>query len=364
MPKKLTSELLMDSVNKGHFEVREGRIRVADSAPRDLLDLIGRELNLDVGKSGPAFQFPEIPPDLRGIDLGKAIRERKAKEAIEAGWRNAGGDTSRVGTPLGGAISVSMASRNVWRAPFRSGEMEVRFLNNDNGGQQLMQIVTSEMRVRLVGIECQMRQEKADDIIATIGALRVADAATTTVKIPDWPLPSGHPYFTFADGEGQGRLESFDLPLVWGRPIQNVLLTVCVVETDEDDNINFIMDKAAEVIVEKGRELVEEKTGVDAESIVNKKDLEEEVKKKLGDFIKKWLARPDVYDVGHLSISALEVASGPVRKQPYKRGDDSNVIQEWTHDVVVRGRDNGGDTGQYRLFFDVSRVDIYEEIPV
>lgn len=371
MPQKLTQEIVESAIQQGHFVLKEGRVKFAKTAPEGLVDLVVDELDLsDFGdirgtKDRTPLKDLEIPPLLGGIyvDIAKSILERKAKEAISAAWHRAGGDRSRVGVPLGGAISARMSSRNVWRAQFRSGEIETRFLNNN--GQQVLQIVTSEMRIRLVGIECQMRQEGEDEIYATIGALRVADGETSTVKVPDWPMPGGVPYFIFKEGKAQGRMVSLDVPIVWGRPIQDVRLTVGLVETDKDDTVNAMKDKVAAVIVEKGREAVKDKTGLDAEALVSKEDMQNSIKDLMNKGLEKLLGMgPDVYEAGHLAISAREIEAGPARKPPFKRGDDSDVIREWTHEIVVRGRDDGGDRGQYRLFFDVTRVDIYEENPV
>jgi hypothetical protein len=54
----------------------------------------------------------------------------------------------------------------------------------------------------------------------------------------------------------------------------------------------------------------------------------------------------------NLFLGDLNAAS-PAPQPPIRRDDDPRTIDDWTHKLILSGIDDGGDRGQYALYFKV-----------
>lgn len=365
MPNKISPQLVKASISKGYLELSNGGLKISESAPKQLKDLITDDLSQ--GAAGDEKEFIKAPlyldPDLGGASdesgVMQYLRHEMALDEITKAWNRSGGFGSPVGLPLERSISITEDRTNHWVARFRSGDI-VMHVNPNGSAPEINAVVRHQMSIRLTGIECQVRQEKGfNDVYGTAGIVTPADNKIETVPVPRDTL-----YFRMSDTKALGRLGNVDIPLIWKRPVQDVQIVVNLFESDADAMVDAIKRRAAEKLQQLGREWIAGKTGYDAEDWFGRKAQQDVVYEGMGLIGKALGMADDAFSRGSLHVSADEILAGPQRQQPFQRKDDSSVIADWTHSVTVEGRDFGNDLGRYQLFFDVTRVDTNDAVQI
>lgn len=135
-------------------------------------DRFGKQLK-DILKTGPEGVVVEGPtqidpndPAFEFMQRARQARLAAARAAMEKGWNKLGGPSSIVGLPVGNDIKIKEVGSNGkdgYTATFRGGTLHI----NSNGST----IANDDfivVNINLVGIECQIRQEKTDEIYGVV----------------------------------------------------------------------------------------------------------------------------------------------------------------------------------------------------
>lgn len=279
------------------------------------------------------------------IKLSPVFRRAAAKQQMQRGWERLGGPRSSIGLPVTGQIEIHEIgppdAPTEYTADFRGGTLHL----TDNGGT-----VTSYERtlghVMLVGVECQMRQEKADEVYGVVAAIGPSNQATVTRRFPD----SG----TLTLGPDGMRISNLGLMLVDGSVVQDYIIIATLVENDSGD-VDVIAKNIADKIAGTAAAVIGGLTGAPAEAVGESESFKQNLATGLGWVFGSILGMgDDPYNAESFPLSWTTLKQGnPPLQPPVTRNDDPRTIAEWTHKLVLSGMDDGGDRGQYALYFKV-----------
>lgn len=286
----------------------------------------------------------------RLIENYKVAIQEAANAAIEKGWNELGGPKSQVGLPLHGVIKANLDFES------KVGGLEIRNIKSDfRGGMLLLssdgsQIESPERRLvsaDLLGMECEVRQEKEDELYGVISILGPSNQEVAHVRFPS----SGDHVVMGADGD---RILNLNIPIIVAQPLQNYIIWVSLVEGDSGDT-NEIANKIAGKISEAAKAFIGGLTGVPAESASDTDDFKQKISDGLNWVFTEILGMgDDPYGAGSLRLGWDELYEGayPIGPNLHRR-DDPKTISGWTHKLTVEGSDDAGDRGRYSFYFKV-----------
>lgn len=355
MPTSNINELLSAALASGQLLVTDGALELKPGASKKLKDYVATGLGADGAgtiadrfRRGDRWRVPldEIY-DIENNTSYAAILRVLARAEIKKAWERAGGPHARVGLPLDASFPIREATPGTWVMDCRGGQ--IQFLQND---RQTIEVLQRKTTVRLVAIECQVRQESSDEVYGVVSVHGPANQMIQTVRIPG----SG----TLNMGEPGARLTFPALPIVTDSTLEDLYIRVAWIENDSG-NVEDIARKVAEKMQQAAAAAAGALLGAGAESVAASQNetFYEAALWIVGDVLGMG---DDAYPVEGRYISAGELlaGSGPPLQAPYKRGDDPRTVEKWTHDIYVQGVDDGGDLGRYRFFFDVTRTDTHD----
>lgn len=279
------------------------------------------------------------------------------KDLLLQKYNQVGGIRSRLGLPS----TIDMPFNKVGNSflmSFRGGNITVPF-----DAPVPVATATQSVKINWTGLECQVRQEKEDELAGAVSSFAYSTNATNTKKFPDGqePWKLGH------DG---ARIMNTNYPIYEGPPAK-VVLTTSLVELDTSaGNANAVTGRVVDFLNGTSTLLqtVGGATGNDVASgygreldiWTNKfKDLE---KSEFWKIIYNWFDSPDdPYPAGMLELSWEEIQHTAANKKILRRPDDGHTIL-WTHSISVTGRDDGGDVGVYVFYFDVNIINVQQNL--
>lgn len=283
------------------------------------------------------------PTDKAG-KLGEAkiitlIKELERAKLIDDYWTRIGGPKSQLGLPLEGADKLQHFEGKT-HARFRGGELEV----SDDGTTVILRRII--MKTIFRGLECQVRQEKSDEIYAVITAIGPSNGTVRTLAIPGngGRLSMGRP---------AERIYSFDHVLYEGPP-EDITLVVCIVEHDDFANVKEASERIARQVAEKAGQLLSGLLGVPAEAIAKETWFQDGLGSALNIVLGGILGMgDDPFMPAQVRIPWHEGVTSVTNKMPPRtRPLNPHSIRSWTHKVDASGTDDGGDLGVYSSYFD------------
>lgn len=359
MPASNLTDLIAAALRSGQLSVTSDAIEFTERTSRRIKNAMlaglfpGEQAAIaDRFRRGDDYRIPvgEMHENVNKT-FHAAILKVLAQEEIKKAWERSGGAFSPVGLPLNPKFPVSQVEPGTWALQCRSGR--IQYVQDD---RKTFEIRTSKVTVRLVAIECQVRQESSDEVYGVVSVHGPANRLIQTVRVPASE--------TMDMGEEGARLTFPNVPLVTDNPVEDLYLRVAWIENDsgnEEDIARKVADKLREAASAAAGALV----GAGAESVTASQD-ETFYEASLWVVGEVLGMGDDAYPVEGKFVSAGEQMSGfgPPMQPTYLRGDDPRPVDRWTHDIIVQGVDDGGDLGRYRFFFEVSRADILETKPI
>jgi hypothetical protein len=199
----------------------------------------------------------------------------------------------------------------------------------------------NEVQIWWVGVECRQRQEAVDEVFGTVDLVSIDGKHHESHKFPE-----DADYWSF--GPDQQRIFNTHT-LLYSGPAQELALAASLVEWDSGD-IQQYKDAAAQAVSAVASAALGAATGgggalakplVDllAEALV---DLATDV---LG-------TEADKYPPGAIRLMPAGMLFGAERRRTLRRADDQKTIS-FTDEIVVTGTDDGGDRGEYAIYFDI-----------
>ena len=213
--------------------------------------------------------------------------------------------------------------------------------------------ITRNVKVFWKGLECRRRQEKEDEMYGTVASFTPSSGASKARSFPD-----NQEFFTM--GHEGSRIIN-DAALICDSAVGDLLVVCSLVEHDSGDigkykeEVAKLLAKAAGGFLAMG--------GVDAETLAASEGFIGDVSLGLVNVAASVLgADDDQYNPGTMLIHAKELLQrfkpnplDPPEQFPtqvLRRDDDPKTI-EFTHSLILSGTDQGGDQGEYGLYFDV-----------
>jgi hypothetical protein len=204
--------------------------------------------------------------------------------------------------------------------------------------------------VTWVGLECRVRQEKGDEIYGTINSLS-ANGAHMSYK-----FPADVEFWNMGDlGE---RIVTTSVPVYSGPPM-GLSLTATLVEYDSGDIDTYKRD-VADAVAKVGSAAAAAATGglsKVADQLIQ--DLSTFLVNIAGDILG---VADDPYNPQSINLD-LTTMTNPNRPRMVLTRDDDPHRVEYTDVIVLTGTDQGGDFGEYALYFDVRLVGAPEPNP-
>ncbi|MBE8515974.1 AbfB domain-containing protein [Amycolatopsis sp. H6(2020)] len=195
-----------------------------------------------------------------------------------------------------------------------------------------------------VGVECRQRQEGEDEIFGIID-LVTPDTAANPALHPPRKFPDNGTWDFGPDGK---RIAPAQVKLYDGPP-QTMVISVALAENDSGDveqEKNAIAGALTSVIFAAATAA----TGGTGAVLAPLYPL---VAGALVNFTAHALGvADDIYNPQPLPLARDWLLSANGRRRTLRRGDDPKTI-EYTDFVVLRGTDDGGDVGEYAVYFDV-----------
>lgn len=296
---------------------------------------------------------------LSAYDAGSA-RHLLAAFAIKHRYAELGEVFSPLGLPIDDQLEakekiVTQAlPSGKYVADFRGGNISIADLDNIAVEQ-----ITEKVKIWFVGLECQRRQESADEIFGTIGVILPSKPMFTRAV----HFPEGSEYVTM--GPDGLRLLELNLLLYDDVPA-DIVLTCNLIEHDSGD-ISEYKRRIAEAL-SKAAEAGLGSVGVPSEAIAANQGWLGAITIGLVNILSGWLgADDDPYNPRGFRIAAkdiliaLRLKNGKLKDIPYPfteqaatRDDTPGVTLRYNLEpVVVSGVDQGGDLGVYAMYFKV-----------
>jgi hypothetical protein len=192
-----------------------------------------------------------------------------------------------------------------------------------------------------VGLECRQRQESVDEVFGTVNLVSEDGQHKESVKFPE-----GADYWELGP-DGQ-RIVSTQTLLYRG-PAKDIALAASLVEYDSGD-IQQYKDGAAQAVSSVATAAIGSATG-GAGTVA--KPLVDLLAKALVDLTTAVLGTDsDTYAPRGIRLPAQAMAPAAQRRRTLRRTDDARHI-DWTDVIVLIGVDDGGDVGEYAVYFDV-----------
>jgi hypothetical protein len=266
-------------------------------------------------------------------------------------FKGLGGIKSPLGLPYDARFPVSRNAHGAF-FNFRGGSVTVPY-----NAPVANPVAQTRVIVRFAGLECKVRQEKEDEMFGGVSAFVPSTLQTVPVPIADW---------RFKD-----RVRVWpDSRVLYDGPPTDIVLTTTLLEKDSgpldwaDRFISIIHQTSMDVLGEVGGTI-----GLD--DVVNA--FTREIGGLVGKFggflqgkVKSLLnilfgSADDKYPDGVISMKADSLRARAANKRTLRRTDDLRTI-EYTDEVTVTAKDNGGDVGIYTFYFKVEVQDIQNNL--
>jgi hypothetical protein len=228
-----------------------------------------------------------------------------------------------------------------WVADFRSGTITL-------DGDSTIMNTNQEMVVELAGLECVVRQEKTDEMYGVVAAIGPGNAHYAPV-----PFPGGGG--TIDMGPDGQRIWVAGGPAweLYRGPLEDLTLVSALIEQDSGD-VSAISQEIADKIVTTAGQMLGGTEGAAAEAISNQTWFQHGLGSAIGLVLGGVFGMgDDPYDSQSLPVywDQLGPDGNPPLQPPARRSDDPKTIDRWTHKMVMTGKDDGGDTGTYIVYF-------------
>jgi hypothetical protein len=316
-----------------------------DKFSSKLSDYLHVNANGQVLESGiPGPKHDPNNPDDQFVVRARQARLETAKKAMERGWKNLGGPSSVMGLPLNGQIEIKEIGnfgQNGYQADFRGGTLTLQ-----TDGMQVESETEVLVNIDLVGIECQIRQEKTDEMYGVISVLGASNTVISSQRFPG----SG----TISMGPDGMRINNDTISLVKAGVRQNYYIWASLIENDSGD-VDVIAKNIVDKFTQTASSAVGALTGLPAESVADSESFKENMATSLGWVLGNVLGMgDDPYNAESFNLYWGDLKSiSPMLQPAVHRNDDPRTIDTWTHSLILSGVDDGGDRGQYALYFNV-----------
>ena len=340
----------------------DGALLIDAAAPAKIKTYLNRYLDKEIHEQSSLKK--SIRKDgLTGESLANILEEMRLEAEREAKlaaarvqmtkfWDHIGGPKSLAGLPVGQTINVTRRkglgkAKSFYEADFRGGPMKIM----ENGTFDGVAQEFTSVNISLKGIECQIRQEKTDEIYGVISVFGPSSNLIVTKRVPAEGIVSFGP-------KGL-RIVSLDLPLVVEGVMQNYVVVAALIENDSGD-VDVIARKVADKLSSAAAAAIGAATGVPAEAVADSESFKENLVTGFAWVFGNVLGMgDDAYNPGTFDIPWAQIQQGSFPVQPtVRRNDDPRTISTWTHQLILSGRDDAGDIGQYSLYFNVSTTKV------
>lgn len=263
-----------------------------------------------------------------------------------AKYKQIGAHLSPLGLPTDPRMPVFNTGQT-FRLDFRGGQIEVPTVGGDPSA-------TKQLRAKIwwKGIECQIRQEKTDEVYGGIGLIVPGSGLSKTHKFPDngdgtWDMgPSGMRMMKHA-------------VLLYDGPPMDIVLTASLIEHDSGDT-SEVKKKIAEAIAAAALAAAGAGAGLPAEATAATPEWVNDLSLGLVNSVASLFGvDDDPYPPQQLLIKWTELQGRKFHLQTAKRDDDERTI-EYTHSITLSAEDEGGSKGKYVAYFMVIMESIAE----
>ncbi|MFZ0548837.1 MAG: hypothetical protein WAM60_25530 [Candidatus Promineifilaceae bacterium] len=360
MPKQNFDHLVNYATSQGYLQLsQDGGLTLDKSKDDKVGKYLNNHLNIspdghvqENGLQGP-WNNPANEAFRQMEQRARQARLAAAKQAMERGWHNMGGPGAPVGLPLSNKIVIKEKGyfgQGGYSAQFRGGTLDL-----PPDGMKVESTSHREVNIDLVGIECQIRQEKTDEIYGVISVLGPSNSIIVSHRFPD----NG----TMDMGPDGMRLSNLNVSLVREGVLQNYYIWASLVENDSGD-VDVVARDIADKFASTAGQALGALTGAPAEAVSDSESFKENIATGLAWVFGNILGMgDDAYNAESFSLFWGDLASGsPTLQSPVRRDDDPRSIDQWTHKLTLSGTDDGGDRGQYALYFKVWMEDVTRTI--
>ncbi|CRK56797.1 hypothetical protein [Alloactinosynnema sp. L-07] len=198
----------------------------------------------------------------------------------------------------------------------------------------------NDVQIWWVGMECRQKQESVDEVFGTVDLVTADGRHHSSYKFSDGP-----DYWSLGpDGERIAIAQT----LLYSGPAIDLALAGSLVEWDSGD-IQKYKDAAAEAVSVVAAALAAAGGG----GGVLAKPLVDLLAEALVDLATDLLGLDaDPYTPKAVQLTRDDLVASGERRRTLRRNDDHRSIT-WTHEIVLTGTDDGGDVGEYAIYFDV-----------
>ena len=277
-----------------------------------------------------------------------SLKTFAATEQINRKYAALGAERSKLGLPVDQTFRplpspvVTARSPGRYEAKFRSGLIT---LSEPLTSDPKLESV-SEAQIIFVGLECRIRQEATDEMYGAIGAIKTSTHESTTTNFPQ----SGDP---FQMGPPNLRIVSTQIPVYQG-VFANVALVCSLVEHDSGDIGRYKQEVASAIT--SAASIGGAALGIPSETFGATSGFLGDVSLGLTNVIFGVIgADDDPYTPQTLAINATDMELARTNNLPRKtltRPDDPRTLT-YSHSIILTGKDQGGDVGEYGLYFDL-----------
>ncbi|MBA4055472.1 MAG: hypothetical protein C0490_12225 [Marivirga sp.] len=298
-----------------------------------------------------------------------SVRHLLAAYAIQKKYTQLGEVFSPLGLPIDHDLEAEMnITTNAvplggYQAQFRGGDITIKDFDNI-----AVEEVKEKVKIWLVGLECQIRQETEDEIFGTIGIILPSKPMFTHAI----HFPTGSEYL--AMGRDGARTVELNVLLYDDVPA-DVVLTCNLVEHDSGD-ISEYKRRIAEAL-SKAAEAGLGSVGVPSEAIAANHGWVGAITVGLVNVLSGWLGADDDAFLPHgFRIPAKDIlvdlrikngkiknATSPFQTRTMERPDTPGVVLHYNvPPVIVSGTDQGSDLGRYAFYFKVEPYSIETDL--
>jgi hypothetical protein len=298
-----------------------------------------RTLAAQSGNPSSTLSLRSLTSTLTGTT--DSLRAAFATQNIMQGYALRKAFSSHLGMPITPGnetrdqVTVT-ASGNGYLARFRSGNL---LLTGSLDGKPEAKD-THEASIDLVALECRDKQEKVDEVIGSVAYIRPSDKSSGVSSIPKLDMgPDGQRIVQFSQTVYQGAFA-------------NINLACSLVEKDSGDTTKYREAFAKEI--QKAAVVGATAAGVDAEALAGGEDWMRSVSLGLSNVIFDLLgADDDAYNAQTFMVPWTDMVASKEKRlevKTLKRDDDPHEVQ-YTHRILLSGTDDGGDRGEYGMYF-------------
>jgi hypothetical protein len=294
-----------------------------------------------------AFKRKGLLLPVQVVPIPEALLRAEASRKIRAKYDEIGGPNSVLGLPVDPKMELRSTGDTSFSVDFRGGHIDIA--DALEGSAEVKP--TDFVQVFWVGLECQVRQEKSDELYGGVSTI------VPSIKLAGGTTPFGTQIFpddgngTIAMGPDNRRIQS-EAALLYEGPPNNVLINCHLIEHDSGDPRDA--KRAIKDAVEAAAKTLSAANGIDAEHLAAQEDFLSNYSKSILNGVSNLLGNSDdQYNPGNLILHWEDLKVGHTfKRSELKRNDDPTRL-EFTNSVIVTGKDDGGDIGVYAFYFDV-----------